>query len=317
MNYIVTGGLGFIGYHLSKRLLNDGHEVVIFDNFRNKEYSEKNAVKLLNKYPGKCYIGEADICNLSYYDNVLTKIDGIFHLAAIPRVSYSIDNPVETSRTNIDGTVEVLEYARRNKIPKVIFASSSSVYGDNSTPFRENFICYPKSPYAIQKLTGEMYMEFYNDYRGVKTQSLRFFNVYGPNQDENHPYALLIPKAISCALKDEPIPIYGDGENARDFTYVDDVVEACVLVMEADDVLTGDVFNVGAENPHTVNEVLDLIQKHLPDKDITINRLPPRVEPKKTYADSTLLNTVFTWTPKTDIETGIINCIKDMRGELE
>ncbi len=311
---MVTGGLGFIGANLCKRLLDDGHNVTALDNFRNGNYSIKNAQKLSDYHPLRFSVSRSDTEDL-VEAVTSTDYDGIFHLAAIPRVSYSIDNPIETNNSNINGTVGVLEFAKRNKIPKVIFASSSSVYGDNLTPFDEGLARNPMSPYAIQKATGEDYMKFYNEHMGVKTVSLRFFNVYGPGQDPDHPYALLIAKALGSIKEGNPVPVYGTGTNARDYTYVDDVVDACIKAMTLEKNQWGYVFNIGAGKPYSVNEVLSIIQEYLPDKKVVIETRPARIEPAKTYAWNKRASMALGWEPKTDIRTGIKKCIEDILGE--
>lgn len=207
---ICTGGAGFIGSHLVDKLIDLGHKVAVLDNL--------STGKLENLNP------KAKFTKGSINDNYIYNADYVFHLAAIPRVPYSVKYPEETHETNIDGTLKVLLGARKSKVKKVIFASSSSVYGDQELPLRENMISHPVSPYAFHKLVGEGYMRLFNEVYGLPTVSLRFFNVYGLRADPNSEYSLVIAKFLKLKKEGKPLPIYGDGEQTRDFTYVDDLV---------------------------------------------------------------------------------------------
>jgi nucleoside-diphosphate-sugar epimerase len=310
--YLVTGHLGFIGEHLTVFLINQGHKVIGIDNQKNGEYSIANRKKL-EKFKIKQY-------NLSIQDlkeeSIQEHIDGIFHVAAVPRVQYSFEHPQETNDSNISGTLAILEFARKKKIGKIVFSSSSSVYGNQKLlPLKESYIADPISPYAIQKYTGEIYMKLYNNHLGVKTVSLRYFNVYGPNQDTDHPYATLIPKAIRCALKNEQLTVYGDGTNQRDFCFVTDIIRANWLAMNSDKA-DGEVINIGAHNPQSVNNVLEYIQK-LTEKKISVYIAPGRIEPKITYADVTKSQELLGWSPEIKIEEGLQKTIEWFKQQLK
>jgi nucleoside-diphosphate-sugar epimerase len=303
--YIVTGGVGFIGYHLCVSLLQHGHTVIVFDNFANGSYSRKNRNFLRVK---NCEVIKCDVRDKL---PVISNIDGIFHLAALPRVQYSIENPIETNDVNVGGTLNVLEYAHKMKIPRVVFASSAAVYGDLQPPFIETGSVKPMSPYAIHKYTSELFLRLYSEIKNVDTASLRFFNVYGTNQDANHPYALLVPKVLGCIQQHTPVPVFGDGNNKRDYVFTDDVVNALQLAMSYKQKLQGQVFNIGSGKAYSVNEVLDVIAKHI-GKPIDVDKRPARIEPAITLATISMAITVLGWHPTVTLDEGIRRCVNDV-----
>jgi len=248
---IITGGAGFIGSHLAKELVSRGYHVIILDNLSTGRMS--NIEPLL----GNAEFVKGSITDLPLLCKLSSGADYIFHQAAIPSVPRSVKNPKASHNANITGTLNVLLAARDNGIKKVVYASSSSVYGDNSTlPNIEDIMPNPQSPYAVTKLAGEFYCNVFHKIYALNTICLRYFNVYGPQQDPDSPYAAVIPIFINNALAGKSPVIYGDGEQSRDFTFVKDVVEANILAAESK--VTG-IFNIGRSKSVTINHLAKLI----------------------------------------------------------
>lgn len=238
MKILVTGGCGFIGSHLVERLANDGHEVIVIDNLSTGTMGNLGA--LVNS-PNVHLVTQSILQYLR--PQIFDGVDCIFHLAAIASVTKSIEAPLYTIDTNIMGTARILDYAKSSGVKKVIFASSSAVYGNGAlfADSEQGAFIRPLNPYGISKMTGEQFMDFYHWQHGIETINLRLFNVYGPRQ--NPSYAPVIPIFIGKALKGEDLPIYGDGNQQRDFIYVKDVVEVFVRAMNCDRKLG--VYNIG------------------------------------------------------------------------
>lgn len=293
---LVTGGAGFIGSHLVNRLINDGHRVIVIDNL-----SEGKKENLNHK--AKFY--KLDICNLKKIMPLFKGIDYVFHLAAIPRVPLSVEKPIETHKVNVDGTLNVLYASYKNNVKRFIFASSSSVYGNQKTlPLKETMIPNPLSPYGLQKLIGEMYCRLFSNLYGLQTVSLRFFNVYGPRMNPEGAYALAIGKFLKLKKEGKPLTIYGDGKQTRDFIFIDDVIEALVLSMKSKKIGNGEVINISYGKNCSINYVAKLIG----GKKIY---LPPRKgDPKHTLGDNSLAKKLLNWQPKTSLEEGIEICKK-------
>lgn len=246
---IVTGGAGFIGSNLSDELVRRGYHVIIIDNLSTGNISNIESVR--SGENGELVKGS--ITDLPLLHKVFTGSDFVFHQAALPSVPRSIKSPKKSHHVNITGTLNVLLAARDCGVRKVVYASSSSVYGDTPTlPKTEDMLPNPQSPYAVTKLTGEHYCRVFQQVYGLDTVCLRYFNVYGPRQDPNSPYAAVIPLFFQRALAGKPPVIFGDGEQSRDFTYVGDVVEANILAAESS--ATG-VFNLGNSQRVTINEL--------------------------------------------------------------
>ena len=237
MKYIVTGGAGFIGSFIVEALAGS-HEVVVIDNFSSGK-SEN-----MSGFPENVRYIRGSITNLSLLTDAFKGAEGVFHLAAIASVARSVDDPLATHETNLTGTLNVLLAARNCGVRRVVFSSSSAVYGDEQTlPKRENMPPAPLSPYAVSKLAGEYYCTVFSELFGVKTVSLRYFNVFGPRQDPHSEYAAVIPKFITRLIDDQPPLIFGDGMQTRDFVYIKDVVQANLLAMQSP--VTG-TFNIGS-----------------------------------------------------------------------
>ena len=296
---LVTGGAGFIGSHLVDRLLKLGHEVIVIDDFssgkkENLEHHKNNSnLKIFAK----------NICDKNIEDlfkNVLV----VFHVAAIPRVQFSIEFPEKTNEVNVTGRLNVLESAKKAGVKRFVYSASSSAYGNQEKLLLiESMNPNPLSPYALQKLVGEYYCKLYNLLFGIETISLRYFNVYGSRQDPSGEYACLIPKSINLALQEKSPEIYGDGEQTRDFTYVKDVVEANILAATTNNEKSfGEIFNVGNNNNLSVNQVVKII---IGNRNIKPEYKPPVIEPKNTLADISKIKNFLGWTPKFNFEEGV------------
>ena len=237
MKYVVTGGAGFIGSHIVEALAGV-HDVVVIDNF------SSGKPKNLEGFPDSVTCITGSINDRPLLNEAFKGAEGIFHLAAIASVAKSVDDPIATHETNLTGTLHVLLAARDCGVRKVVFSSSSAVYGDEPTlPKREDMPPVPRSPYAVSKLAGEFYCNVFSELFGQKTVSLRYFNVFGPRQDPHAEYAAVIPKFIARLLDNQPPLIFGDGCQTRDFVYVKDVVLANLLAMQSP--ATG-TFNIGS-----------------------------------------------------------------------
>jgi UDP-glucose 4-epimerase len=260
MNYLVTGGAGFIGSNLVKSLMNYGN-VTVIDNLSTGNI--KNIQSYINNK--KITFEKINITNLTQIKQYFQGIDYVFHLAAIPNVGRSVDDPLRSHEANATGTLNVLIAARDNDVKKIIYSSSSSVYGDTpELPKKETMKPNPLSPYAVTKLTGEHYCNVFSEIYGLKTVSLRYFNVYGPNQEPHSEYSAVIPNFITKILRDERPTIYGDGNQTRDFTYVKDVVNANLLAIQND---SDGVFNIAGGKRISINELFKKISSTL-GKDI-------------------------------------------------
>ena len=299
---VVTGGAGFIGSHLAGELAKCGYQVIILDDLSTGKRG--NIEPILTQ--GNVQFIEGSITNLSLVNKLFQNVDFIFHLAAIPSVPRSIENPLVSHNVNITGTLNVLMAARDNKVGKVVYASSSATYGDTPTlPKREDMLSNPQSPYAVTKLAGEYYCRVFQEVYGLPTVCLRYFNVYGPRQDPNSSYAAVIPRFIQRALKGDALEIFGDGEQTRDFTFVKDVVEANILTAESD--ATG-VFNIGTGKRVSINELARLLTK-LTGKDIKPIHGEPRTgDIKHSLADISRAKQ-FGYNPKYNLEKGLREAI--------
>jgi UDP-glucose 4-epimerase len=290
MKVLVTGGAGFVGTNLVERLVREGNKVVIVD-----DLSGGKAERIPEGVP----LYRLDICKTEPLTALMQGVDVVVHLAALPRVQFSIEHPFEAQRVNIGGTLSVLEAARTAGVKRVVYAASSSAYGDQTVmPLKETMQAQPKSPYGLQKYNGEIMMKLWHDIHKLETVSLRFFNVYGPHLDPDGAYALVIGKFLKQRMEGKPMTITGDGEQTRDFTHAYDTVDAIVRACESDKVGHGEVFNVGAGRNVSMNEIARLIGG-------PVEYIAPRIEPKHTLADSSYNNLVLGWQPTISIEQGI------------
>ncbi len=278
---LVTGGAGFIGSNLIPLLLEANNSVIVFDNLSTGKTENLNAVRV---HPNFKFV-KGDIRNSESLSKVLQNIDAVIHLAAVIDVSASVINPISTNEINVTGTLNVLHEAKNNGIKKFVFASSTAVYGDTKTlPVKEDTILKPISPYAASKAAGEAYCSAFANCYSLETIALRFFNVYGP-RNENSPYSGVITKFLQKAVKNEPLIIEGDGEQTRDFIHVSDIARAIVAALQARG-LGGEVFNVCTGSPTSINQLVNTLKK-VTQKKFQIIHNPPRIgDIKNSYGDS-------------------------------
>jgi len=259
--YLVTGGAGFIGSHLVESLVKQGQDVRVLDNFLTGK--RENIAEFLDKID----LIEGDIRDFGTCEQALNGVDYVLHQAALPSVPRSIADPVLTNAINVVGTLNLLVASKETTVKKIIFASSSSVYGDDpNLPKKEGIEGAPLSPYAVTKLVGENYMQVFSEIFGLGTVSLRHFNIFGPRQDPDSQYAAVIPNFITRVIEGESPRIFGDGEQSRDFTYVDNVVKANMLAVESEDI-SGEVLNIACGDRITVNTLFEKI-RHFTQKDV-------------------------------------------------
>ena len=301
---VVTGGAGFIGSHLAEELQNRGRYVIILDDFSTGKRA--NIDRILKKNSAEFV--EGSVTDLALLQTLFKETEYVFHQAALARVPFSIDNPLAANEVNITGTLNVLLAARDNKVKKVVFASSSSVYGDTSVlPQHEAMYTNPLSPYALTKLAGEYYCSIFNNIFKLNTICLRYFNVYGPRQDPHSQYAMVIPAFISRVSSGIPPVIFGDGEQSRDFTFIQDVVNVNIRAAESD---VNGVFNVGGGKNITINQLAELIIKLL-QKDLKPVYDKPRLgDVKHTLADVSKAK-IFGYEPEWKLEDGLKKIIVD------
>lgn len=263
---LITGGLGFIGSYIADELI-DENEVLIIDNKSTGKVENLQNINHENLTLIEKDLNDADL------DDLLTDVDYVFHLAAMASVPLSIENPLECVENNMYATIKLINACKNNNVKKIIFSSSSSVYGDNTNiPLKESEYPLPKSPYAASKASGELFLKTYYEAYGLNYISLRYFNVFGPKQDKNSQYAAVIPNFITALLEGEQPIIYGDGEQTRDFIYIRDVVNANIKAAESD---YNGIINVASGEKTTINELYKIISETL-GSDIEPKYLPER-----------------------------------------
>jgi len=301
MRFLVTGGAGFIGSHITERLLKDGNFVRVLDNFSSGKHQNLDFAKTNPNFE----LIQGDICDQATCNKACIDIDHVLHQAALRSVPKSLKDPLSYNIVNINGTLFMLQAAIKNKVKRFVFASSSSVYGDTDQ-FPEREDAYPLliSPYALSKLTGEHYCRIFTNTYGLETVALRYFNVFGPRQALDDEYAVVIPKFIHCILHDEQPPIFGTGKQSRDFTYVDNVVEANILAAIGAGI-KHEVFNVANGKDNTVLDLVENLNKII-GKNIAPKLLPIRAgDVFKTLADITKIKEKLGFKLKTSFGDGL------------
>jgi nucleoside-diphosphate-sugar epimerase len=304
---LVTGGAGFIGSHLVDRLVADGHQVRVLDDFSSGR--EAN----LDRAKPHIELIRGSICDEAVLARAVQGCSLVFHQAAVPSVPRSIAEPVRTNQVNVDGTLLVLELARQAGVRRVVFAASSSAYGDTvELPKVESMPPTPLSPYALQKYAGEVYCRLYHQLYGLETVALRYFNVYGPRQNPDSEYAAVIPRFVRSCLRGEPPHIYGDGEQTRDFTFVADAVQANILASRSPRA-SGEVVNVAGGRRTSLNELFRVIQEN------TNASVEPVYEPARqgdvrdSLASLDRAAQVLGYAPAVDLEEGLARTIDSFR----
>jgi nucleoside-diphosphate-sugar epimerase len=259
MCVLITGGCGFIGSHLVEALLRSGAAVRVLDNLATGRRDNINQTRIQDGEPGQVTFLEGDITDRKAVQEALQGVDYVLHQAALPSVQRSVEDPLSTNLVNVEGTLNVLLAAREAGVKRVVYASSSSVYGDSPTlPKIEDMPPNPRSPYAVSKLSAEAYCRAFTQVYGLETVSLRYFNVFGPRQDPASPYAAVVPRFIDALLHQQRPVIYGDGKQSRDFTYIENVVQANLLAMTTSGV-GGEAFNIACGASVRLLTVLQLL----------------------------------------------------------
>lgn len=296
---VVTGGVGFIGSNLVEELTKD-NEVIVIDDL--------STGKRENIDESKVEFVQGSITDLEHLKKVFEDVDYVFHQAAIPSVQRSVENPLATNEVNVKGTLNVLIAAKVNGVKKVIYASSSSVYGETpELPKREDMSPNPLSPYAVSKLTGEYYCNAFSEVYDLKTVCLRYFNVFGPKQNPSSEYAAVIPKFITRVMRKQPPIIYGDGNQTRDFTFVKDVVRANILAMERD---AKGIFNVAYGKRTSINELASKIMGAISLEMEPVHDKPRPGDIRHSLADISLAKDKLGYKPKYSLEEGLEETIK-------
>lgn len=295
MKTIVTGGCGFIGSHLTEMLLQEGHEVIVIDNL--------STGRLLNiahlKHLKTLKLVKADISDYNKIESYFKSVDWVFHIAALADIVPSIETPLKYHYSNVNGTISVLEAARRNNIKHLLYAASSSCYGiPDVYPTPETAEIRPQYPYAVTKNLGEQYVMYWNQTYGLPITSLRFFNVYGPRSRTSGTYGAVFGVFLAQKLNGKPFTVVGDGTQTRDFTFVKDVANACITSVKNERAL-GQIMNIGSGNTYSVNLLTQLLGGEV----IYIPKRPG--EPDCTFADITKITQLLNWKPQVTFEQGV------------
>lgn len=299
---LVTGGAGFIGSHIAEEL----EDAVVLDdmstaNRHSRGFVEESGPRLV----------KGSVTDLKLLKELLEGVETVYHQAAIPSVPRSVKDPLTTNRVNVGGTLTLLKACADSGVKSIVYASSSSVYGDTPTlPKAETMKPDPKSPYAVSKLAGEHYMRVFSELHGLNAASLRYFNVYGPRQDPHSQYAAVVPKFVTAALSGKPLTVYGDGSQTRDFTFVKDVVAANRKAAGR----TG-VYNIAGGRQITIQELAEKILE-LTGSESEIRHLPEREgDIKHSLADVSKAGKELGWKPETSLEEGLRSCVDYYRPE--
>jgi UDP-glucose 4-epimerase len=308
MKVLVTGGAGFIGSHLASRLGADGHEVRILDNFSTGSRAN------LGEIGDSVDVVEGDIQSYERAHNAVQGCEVVFHQAALPSVPRSIQDPLTSTAVNVIGTLNLLLAARDSGVRRVVYASSSSIYGaDRTLPKSEDRAPKPISPYAVAKLASEGYCRSFSEVYGLETVAIRYFNVFGPRQDPLSQYAAVIPRFITALLAGESPVVFGDGEQSRDFTYIDNVVEANLLASSAEGV-SGQAFNVACGERISLNRLLDDLREII-GSEVEANYLEARPgDVKHSLADISKAEDQLGYRPAVEFSDGLRRTVEFLKG---
>lgn len=304
---LVTGGAGFIGSHLVDGLLAAGWAVRVVDDFSSGR--EEN----LAAAGARIELARGDFSEPEVARRAVEGVEVVFHQGAIPSVPRSVAEPLRTNSANIDGTLLLLEAAREAGVRRLVFAASSSAYGDTEVlPKVETMPASPLSPYALQKYAGEVYCRLYHDLYGLETVALRYFNIFGPRQDPKSTYAAVVPRFVTACLRGEPPIIHGDGEQSRDFTYVADAVAANLAAADAREA-SGHVINVAGGRRITLNQLLATIQRLVGSAVVPVHGPPRPGDVRDSLADLGRARSLLGWEPSVPIERGLALTIESLR----
>lgn len=302
MKTIVTGGCGFIGSHLTELLLNEGHDVLVIDNLStgrllNIEHLKKSrSLRML----------QTDISEFETIEQEFKNTDWVFHIAALADIVPSIEQPLKYHKSNVDGTISVLEACRKHKIKHLVYAASSSCYGiPDVYPTPETADIRPQYPYAVTKNIGEQYVMYWNQIYGLEATSLRFFNVYGPRSRTSGTYGAVFGVFLAQKIHNRPFTVVGDGSQTRDFTFVTDIANACYTAAKSEN-SSGQILNVGSGNTYSVNLLTELLKGEV----IYIPKRPG--EPDCTFADISKIRKILKWEPKVTFEEGVKKMIDNI-----
>jgi UDP-glucose 4-epimerase len=305
---LVTGGAGFIGSNLIPILLNAGNSVTVYDNL------SSGKIENLKKFQGNTHFKfvKGDIRDYASLMNALSEIDAVVHLAALIDVSASVVDPIATNEINVDGTLSVLQASKQKGVSRFVFASSTAVYGDAKIlPINEETVVKPISPYAASKAAGESYCNAFSNCYNLQTIALRFFNVYGP-RNENSPYSGVITKFLRKATNNEPLTIEGDGEQTRDFIHVSDIAFAIAAALEAKE-LKNDIFNVCTGFPTSINKLAETVKEVTGRKNLQVIHAPPRVgDIRSSYGDASKTKNKLGFVARVSLRDGLQKLLTEM-----
>ncbi len=309
--YLVTGGAGFIGSHIVERLVGMGESVRVLDNF------SSGGLENLRALMDKIDLVFGDLLDQAVVQKAMEGVDVVFHEAALRSVPFSVENPALVNRVNVEGTVNVLIAARDAGVRRVIYASSSSAYGNTKVlPKSEQQLPSPVSPYAVSKLTGEYYSKVFTELYGLETVSLRYFNVFGPRQDPTSQYASVIPRFIRWANRGDPLEVHGDGLQSRDFTYIDNVVSANLLAAHSWEGIGG-VFNVGQGKAYTLLDLVELLQEILGRELHLLHTADRPGDVRHTLADISQTKLCLGYQPQVSFEEGLARTAKYFSSQID
>ncbi len=312
MKFLVTGGAGFIGSHIVDALVRNGDKVKVIDDFSSGR--RENLESIIHKIE----LFKGDIRDVDLVFKIMQDVDYVLHQAALRSVPKSLVKPELYNDVNINGTLNILNSAKDNKVKRVVFASSSSVYGNvDKLPEKEDFYPQPISPYALTKLAGEYYCRIFSEIYHLETASLRYFNVFGPRQNLDNEYAVVIPKFITCMLKGESPPVHGDGKQTRDFTYVENIVQGNIKAASASSIEKSEVFNIACGKAYSILDIVKYVNKIL-NKEIKPEFTSQRLgDVRYTLADIEKARKLIKFDPKINFEEGLVRTVEYFKTEIE